>query len=175
MNSSPSGCKREFFCVCANLVVCGCFVSLYHVQLTHLIASLFSPPALHCNDTMNVSYYVGKTNFIIIIGLLLGLMAFIQWMRNDWAQSYTGMQSKLRIVIAAVVVAACITCSGLICRNHQMTFGLFFETTLAAFLTYCPGLDNGLRMYPLRSEGRLTLVTTLQNNIGCVLSLRSTF
>ena len=33
-----------------------------------------------------------------------------------------------------------------------MTFGLFFETTLAAFLTYCPGLDNGLRMYPLRSE-----------------------
>jgi len=36
------------------------------------------------------------------------------------------------------------------CRNHQMTFGLFFETSLAAFLTYCPGLDHGLRMYPLR-------------------------
>ena len=33
-----------------------------------------------------------------------------------------------------------------------MTFGLFFETSLAAFLTYCPGLDRGLRMYPLRSE-----------------------
>ena len=32
-----------------------------------------------------------------------------------------------------------------------MTFGLFFETTLAAFLSYCPGLDKGLRMYPLRS------------------------
>jgi len=34
--------------------------------------------------------------------------------------------------------------------NHQMTFGLFFETCLAAFLAYCPGLDKGLRMYPLR-------------------------
>jgi len=34
--------------------------------------------------------------------------------------------------------------------NHQMTFGLFFETSLAAFLAYCPGLDKGLRMYPLR-------------------------
>lgn len=34
--------------------------------------------------------------------------------------------------------------------NHHMTFGLFFETTLAAFLSYCPGLDKGLRMYPLR-------------------------
>jgi len=35
-------------------------------------------------------------------------------------------------------------------KNHHLTFGLFFETALAAFLTYCPGLDKGLRMYPLR-------------------------
>ncbi|VDP69100.1 unnamed protein product [Echinostoma caproni] len=34
--------------------------------------------------------------------------------------------------------------------NHQLTFGLFFETTLAIFLSYCPGLDKGLRMMPLR-------------------------
>jgi sodium/potassium-transporting ATPase subunit alpha len=34
--------------------------------------------------------------------------------------------------------------------NKHLLFGLFFETTLAAFLTYCPGLDKGLRMYPLR-------------------------
>ena len=34
--------------------------------------------------------------------------------------------------------------------NHHLTFGLFFETSLAAFLAYCPGLDKGLRMYPLR-------------------------
>lgn len=33
--------------------------------------------------------------------------------------------------------------------NYQMIFGLFFETSLAAFLAYCPGLDKGLRMYPL--------------------------
>ena len=36
-----------------------------------------------------------------------------------------------------------------VCSNYQMIFGLFFETTLAAFLAYCPGLDKGLRMYPL--------------------------
>ena len=35
-------------------------------------------------------------------------------------------------------------------RNHMLTFGLFFETTLAAFLSYTPGMDQGLRMYPLR-------------------------
>jgi sodium/potassium-transporting ATPase subunit alpha len=34
--------------------------------------------------------------------------------------------------------------------NHHMTFGLFFETTLAAFMSFCPGLDKGLRMYPTR-------------------------
>lgn len=34
--------------------------------------------------------------------------------------------------------------------NHHMTFGLFFETALAALLCYTPGLDKGLRMYPLR-------------------------
>ncbi|XP_064651708.1 sodium/potassium-transporting ATPase subunit alpha-like [Lineus longissimus] len=34
--------------------------------------------------------------------------------------------------------------------NHRMTFGLLFETLLAAFLCYCPGLDKGLRMYPLK-------------------------
>ncbi|GAB1598693.1 sodium/potassium-transporting ATPase subunit alpha-B-like [Argonauta hians] len=35
-------------------------------------------------------------------------------------------------------------------KNHRLTFGIFFETVLAAFLTYCPGLDQGLRMQPLR-------------------------
>jgi sodium/potassium-transporting ATPase subunit alpha len=37
-------------------------------------------------------------------------------------------------------------------KNHHMTFGLFFETALAAFLTYCPGLENGLRMQNLRAS-----------------------
>jgi len=35
-------------------------------------------------------------------------------------------------------------------RNHALTFGLFFETALAAFLSYTPGMDKGLRMYPLK-------------------------
>ncbi|KAI6175742.1 Sodium/potassium-transporting ATPase subunit alpha [Aphelenchoides bicaudatus] len=34
--------------------------------------------------------------------------------------------------------------------NWYMNFGLVFETCLAAFLCYCPGLDKGLRMYGLR-------------------------
>ncbi|XP_046344177.1 sodium/potassium-transporting ATPase subunit alpha-like [Haliotis cracherodii] len=35
-------------------------------------------------------------------------------------------------------------------KNHRLSFGIFFETALAAFLTYCPGLDQGLRMQHLR-------------------------
>jgi len=34
-------------------------------------------------------------------------------------------------------------------NNWTLNFGLVFETCLAAFMCYCPGLDNGLRMYPL--------------------------
>merc|ERR1712228_512740 len=34
-------------------------------------------------------------------------------------------------------------------KNWFMNFGLIFETCLAAFLSYCPGMDKGLRMYPL--------------------------
>jgi len=34
-------------------------------------------------------------------------------------------------------------------KNHFMNFGLCFETTLAAFLSYTPGTYKGLRMYPL--------------------------
>uniref|UniRef100_A0A8R1HZH2 Sodium/potassium-transporting ATPase subunit alpha n=1 Tax=Caenorhabditis japonica TaxID=281687 RepID=A0A8R1HZH2_CAEJA len=34
--------------------------------------------------------------------------------------------------------------------NWTLNFGLVFETALAWFMCYCPGLDNGLRMYGLR-------------------------
>ena len=33
--------------------------------------------------------------------------------------------------------------------NYVMNFGLVFETLLAAFLSYTPGMDKGLKMYPL--------------------------
>ena len=36
--------------------------------------------------------------------------------------------------------------------NWTLNFGLVFETALAWFMCYCPGLDNGLRMYGLRWE-----------------------
>lgn len=35
-------------------------------------------------------------------------------------------------------------------KNHFMNFGLFFETALAVFLSYMPGMKDGLRMYPLK-------------------------
>ena len=34
--------------------------------------------------------------------------------------------------------------------NWFMNFGLIFETLLACFLSYTPGMENGLRMYPLK-------------------------
>lgn len=35
-------------------------------------------------------------------------------------------------------------------RNWALNFGLIFETVLAAILSYTPGMDKGLRMYPLK-------------------------
>merc|ERR1712209_254914 len=35
-------------------------------------------------------------------------------------------------------------------KNWVMNFGLVFETILAAFLCYTPGMDKGLKMYPLK-------------------------
>jgi len=34
--------------------------------------------------------------------------------------------------------------------NHVLNFGLFFETALACFLSYGPGMSEALRMYPLK-------------------------
>ena len=38
------------------------------------------------------------------------------------------------------------------CRNYYLIFGLIFETSLAVFLAYIPGLEAGLRLYGLRLE-----------------------
>ncbi|XP_046640615.1 sodium/potassium-transporting ATPase subunit alpha-B-like [Daphnia pulicaria] len=35
-------------------------------------------------------------------------------------------------------------------RNQALTFGLLFETGVACLLSYTPGMDQGLRMYPLK-------------------------
>merc|ERR1712177_117776 len=37
-------------------------------------------------------------------------------------------------------------------KNHFMNFGLVFETALACVLSYTPGMDKGLRMYPLEDQ-----------------------
>jgi sodium/potassium-transporting ATPase subunit alpha len=34
--------------------------------------------------------------------------------------------------------------------NPVLTWALMFETLLMAFFIYCPGMDKGLRMYPIR-------------------------
>ena len=35
-------------------------------------------------------------------------------------------------------------------KNWILNFGIVFETCLAAFLSYTPGMDKGLKMYPLK-------------------------
>ncbi|KAK3510742.1 hypothetical protein QTP70_021330 [Hemibagrus guttatus] len=35
-------------------------------------------------------------------------------------------------------------------KNKILIFGLLEETALASFLSYCPGMDIALRMYPLK-------------------------
>uniref|UniRef100_A0A8C7XYK5 Sodium/potassium-transporting ATPase subunit alpha n=1 Tax=Oryzias sinensis TaxID=183150 RepID=A0A8C7XYK5_9TELE len=35
-------------------------------------------------------------------------------------------------------------------KNRVLIFGLFTETALAVFLSYCPGMDTALKMYPLK-------------------------
>jgi len=35
-------------------------------------------------------------------------------------------------------------------RNGTLNWALLFETALALFFIYCPGMDKGLRIYPLR-------------------------
>ena len=37
-------------------------------------------------------------------------------------------------------------------RNKVLIAGLIEETALATFLSYCPGIDIALRMYPLEWE-----------------------
>ena len=34
--------------------------------------------------------------------------------------------------------------------NHALNFGLFFETALAAFLSYTPGMGTILKLFPLK-------------------------
>jgi len=46
---------------------------------------------------------------------------------------------------SSILMTRCV----LLFSNKHLIFGLFFETSLAAFMSYCPGLDKGLRMYPL--------------------------
>lgn len=43
-------------------------------------------------------------------------------------------------------------------RNWALNFGLVFETALAAFLSYTPGMDKGLRMFPLKYVFLIRLV-----------------
>lgn len=49
---------------------------------------------------------------------------------------------KLKFVIILII--------NLFFRNMALNFSLIFETVLALFLCYLPGMDEALRMYPLK-------------------------
>ncbi|XP_076331597.1 sodium/potassium-transporting ATPase subunit alpha-like isoform X2 [Tachypleus tridentatus] len=53
--------------------------------------------------------------------------------------------------------------------NHVLNFGLVFETALAAFLSYCPGMDKGIRMYPLKVLLR-TVQDVLRRNFFSIIT-----
>uniref|UniRef100_A0A3Q4HZE7 Sodium/potassium-transporting ATPase subunit alpha n=1 Tax=Neolamprologus brichardi TaxID=32507 RepID=A0A3Q4HZE7_NEOBR len=77
---------------------------------------------------------------------------------NDLEDSYGQQWYRKKIKIILIDMYACIYVDmflALICgaskrRNKILIFGLFEETALAAFLSYCPGMDVALRMYPLK-------------------------
>lgn len=50
-------------------------------------------------------------------------------------------------------------------RNRVLIFGLFVETALAAFLSYCPGMDVALRMYPLKWALHMHMSIEPENNL----------
>lgn len=54
--------------------------------------------------------------------------------------------------------------SFLLNRNRILIFGLFVETALAAFLSYCPGMDVALRMYPMKYAPYMRMFTEPKNN-----------
>merc|ERR1739845_338209 len=46
-------------------------------------------------------------------------------------------------------------------KNWFMNFGLCFETLLAVILCYTPGMDKGLRMYPLKINWWIPAIRSL--------------
>lgn len=53
-------------------------------------------------------------------------------------------------------------------RNWALNFGLIFETALAAFLSYTPGMDKGLRMFPLKYAFYLVCLSLIVI-VGCLM------
>lgn len=105
---------------------------------------------------------MGKSNANVgIVGLLIIIIKFIpQTYRDRKTLEYT-CHTAFFVSIVVVQWADLIVCKtrrnsivhqGM--RNWALNFGIVFETALAAFLSYCPGMDKGLRMYPLKYVAR---------------------
>lgn len=68
-----------------------------------------------------------------------------------WVQQlYCDINICDTFMLLLLPVVKSITCCVWWRRNKILIFGLFEETALAAFLSYCPGMDVALRMYPLK-------------------------
>merc|ERR1719216_761542 len=116
-------------------------------------------------------YFVimGENGFLP--GLLVGLRE--EWenknnnsLKDSYGQEWTYEQSKVleytchTAFFASIVVVQ--WADVIICKTRRnslftqgmtnwiMNFGLIFETALAAVLSYTPGMDKGLKMYPLK-------------------------
>ncbi|KAA8579729.1 hypothetical protein FQN60_006822, partial [Etheostoma spectabile] len=118
------------------------------------------------------------TNFVILAenGFrpldLLGIRGFwedknINDLEDSYGQQWTYERRKILeftcqtayfvsiVIIQVAVLIICKTRTISIMQqgmksNRVLIFGLFEEVALAAFLSYCPGTDVALRMYPLK-------------------------
>ena len=104
-----------------------------------------------------MTYYIHSQLNSFTTGLLSGwsFLAIIIMTRISISASLISFRSSIFAVFFPL-------------RNKILIFGLFEETALAAFLSYCPGMDVALRMYPLK------WVPVPHLNICFTLTLRAT-
>ncbi|CAG2166039.1 unnamed protein product [Oppiella nova] len=134
------------------------FLSYAQLGVFELFGGLFTYLVIMNENGFNLSYLLG-------IRKLWDSMA-INDLMDSYGQEWTYNRRKAleytchTAFFAAVVITKW---SALICcktrrisiikqkmKNDVLTFSLFFELGLAVFLSYCPGLDRGINLYPLK-------------------------
>lgn len=120
----------------------GCLSSVINPYTPHCLSPPFvslpgSRPLPHCLPSLTPPH--SPVCIIVSWGRVVLLRLFFH--------SCLGVRGAGEPGVGLVHIWSCLTCAS---RNKILIFGLFEETALAAFLSYCPGMDVALRMYPLK-------------------------